>query len=205
MKVTRKIAMKIVLRDDNTPYGGTSYHGETLADFMAVGGVRFGSSLKKVNEALVECGIMPITEQEVEDAMKPEYYCPECGEPLEQGQYYYDYESGETYVEHCHNCGCEGVLVVNAETHDYEEKDKLYNKLCEEVGKYGYYALIEKGHRPKIEMIDEPSIRVKSLFMSNDESSPLKVIDENDTCWDGYDYFSIEELEKIFETSKFWK
>ena len=47
MKVTRKIAMKIVLRDDNTPYGGTSYHGETLADFMAVGGVRFGSSLKK--------------------------------------------------------------------------------------------------------------------------------------------------------------
>lgn len=60
MKVTKKIAEKIVLRDDNTPYGGTSYHGETLADFMVSTNIRFGSSLKKVNEALVECGIMPM-------------------------------------------------------------------------------------------------------------------------------------------------
>jgi len=120
MKVTKKIAEKIVLRDDNTPYGGTSYHGETLANFMAVGGVRFGTSLKKVNEALVECGIMPITKQEVEDANPlSNHYCPNCGARIEKGNYsvvlgcYSGDGTTKLYIDHCNNCGCENKEIIH--------------------------------------------------------------------------------------------
>lgn len=68
MKITKKIAERITLRDDATETGGISYIGETLDNFMAEAGVPFGSSLKRVNEALVECGISRITEQEYEKA-----------------------------------------------------------------------------------------------------------------------------------------
>lgn len=54
MKITKKIAERITLWDDATETGGISYIGETLDNFMAEAGVPFCSSLKRVNEALVE-------------------------------------------------------------------------------------------------------------------------------------------------------
>ena len=71
MKITKKIAERITLRDDATETGGISYIGETLDNFMAEAGVPFGSSLKRVNEALVECGIEPLCKEEVMDAANP--------------------------------------------------------------------------------------------------------------------------------------
>lgn len=71
MKITCKIAKRITLRDDATETGGISYIGETLDNFMAEAEVPFGSSLKRVNEALVECGIEPLCKEEVMDAANP--------------------------------------------------------------------------------------------------------------------------------------
>ena len=67
MKITKKIASRLELRDDATPTGGKAHSDEHLDEFMesVMGELPFGSSLKKVNEALVECGIMPFTEEEV--------------------------------------------------------------------------------------------------------------------------------------------
>lgn len=65
MKITKKIASRLELRDDATPTGGKSYSDEKLDNFMAECEIPFGSSLTKVNKALVECGIEPFTEEEV--------------------------------------------------------------------------------------------------------------------------------------------
>ena len=73
MKITKKIASRIALYDDATPTGGKAHSDEHLDEFMesVMGELPYGSSLKKVNEALVECGIMPITEQQIIDASNP--------------------------------------------------------------------------------------------------------------------------------------
>ena len=73
MKITKKIASRLELRDDATPTGGKAHSDEHLDEFMesVMGELPYGSSLKKVNEALVECGIMPITEQQIIDASNP--------------------------------------------------------------------------------------------------------------------------------------
>lgn len=71
MRITKKIAERIYLRDDATETGGISHINETLAEFMAEVGMRFGTSRVKINEGLVECGIEPITIQEVLDAANP--------------------------------------------------------------------------------------------------------------------------------------
>lgn len=67
MKITKKIASRLELRDDATPTGGKAYSDERLDEFMesTCGELPYGSSLKKVNEALEECGIEPFTEEEV--------------------------------------------------------------------------------------------------------------------------------------------
>lgn len=79
MKITKKIARNLALRDDATPTGGKSHSDEHLDEFMesVMGELPYGSSLKKVNEALVECGIMPVTEQQVIDASNPLKLCEE--------------------------------------------------------------------------------------------------------------------------------
>ena len=73
MKITKKIASRIALYDDDTPTGGKAHSDEHLDEFMesTMGELPFGSSLKKVNEALVECGIMPVTAQQIIDASNP--------------------------------------------------------------------------------------------------------------------------------------
>jgi len=53
----------IYLRDDETPYGGTSYHGETLLDFLLSVNLETVNH-KIINRALKECGIQPVTEEE---------------------------------------------------------------------------------------------------------------------------------------------
>ena len=73
MKITKKIASRIALYDDATPTGGKSHSDEHLDEFMesVMGELPYGSSLEKVNKALVECGIMPVTEQQVIDVTNP--------------------------------------------------------------------------------------------------------------------------------------
>ena len=65
MNITKKIAERITLKDDATETGGISYIGKTLDNFMVEAGVPFGSSLKRVNKALVECGIEPLINHNV--------------------------------------------------------------------------------------------------------------------------------------------
>lgn len=71
MKITKCIASKITLYDDETPYGGKSYADEKLDNFMEECGIPFGTSLKKVNQSLVECGIKPIPENVALNASSP--------------------------------------------------------------------------------------------------------------------------------------
>lgn len=52
--------LAIELHDDATPYGGLSFAGETVDDFQAECGVKF-ADLAELNQALVECGIQPVT------------------------------------------------------------------------------------------------------------------------------------------------
>lgn len=77
MKITKNIAKQIALYDDATPTGGKAHNDEHLDEFMAEVGLKYGSSLSKVNKALVECGIMPVTEQQVIDASNPLKLCEE--------------------------------------------------------------------------------------------------------------------------------
>ena len=69
MRITKKIAERLELRDDATPYGGKAHSDEHLDEFMesVMGALPYGSSLKKVNEGLVECGLEPFTEEEVKE------------------------------------------------------------------------------------------------------------------------------------------
>lgn len=49
------------LEDDNTtPYGGISFAGETLRDFMDEAELDYNTSLEEINEALKDCGIKQI-------------------------------------------------------------------------------------------------------------------------------------------------
>jgi len=58
---------KTILHDDDKPTGGTSYNGETLADFIDEDGDsnKFRGEngrydLEKINQALYDCGIVPL-------------------------------------------------------------------------------------------------------------------------------------------------
>ena len=48
------------LKDDNTEFGGISYIGETLGDFIAEVGISETCDIDDVNKALTVCGIEPI-------------------------------------------------------------------------------------------------------------------------------------------------
>lgn len=77
MKITKKIARNLALRDDATPTGGKSHSDEHLDEFMESVSLPYGTSLTKVNEALEECGIQPFTEEEVINANNPLLICEE--------------------------------------------------------------------------------------------------------------------------------
>lgn len=48
---------KIILQDNDTPYGGTAFEDETLGEFMDEVGIKPTDSMKKLNQALKDCGI----------------------------------------------------------------------------------------------------------------------------------------------------
>ena len=77
MKITKKIASRLELRDDATPTGGKSHSDEHLDEFMESVSLPYGTSLTKVNKALKECGIQPFTEEEVINASNPLLICEE--------------------------------------------------------------------------------------------------------------------------------
>ena len=52
--------LNVELEDDDTPYGGKAFIGETLRDFLLEIGAPLNSTMDKVNNMLKECGIMPI-------------------------------------------------------------------------------------------------------------------------------------------------
>ena len=60
MKVTKRMARRIFLFDDETEYGGTAHINETLDEFMASAGIPYGTDVETINSALKECGIQPI-------------------------------------------------------------------------------------------------------------------------------------------------
>ena len=68
MKISKKLAQKIILKDDETETGGISFVGETLADFIEEVDMPFGIDLSYYNTALKECGIMRISLQEIKKA-----------------------------------------------------------------------------------------------------------------------------------------
>lgn len=49
-----------VLEDDTTEFGGTSFDGETLNDFLSSVGMSPDAPMDEINESLIECGIKPI-------------------------------------------------------------------------------------------------------------------------------------------------
>lgn len=49
-----------VLEDSTSEFGGVSYVGETLDEFMEELGLPMDTPMIKVNEILEECGIKPI-------------------------------------------------------------------------------------------------------------------------------------------------
>ena len=52
-----------VLEDDDSPYGGTAFSGETVIDFLLSIGSEYAgtiSTVEQLNAELVECGIKPI-------------------------------------------------------------------------------------------------------------------------------------------------
>lgn len=52
--------LKYELIDDNTNFGGISYIGETLQNFIEEVGMNETDNMEDVNKALKECGIQPI-------------------------------------------------------------------------------------------------------------------------------------------------
>lgn len=60
MVITAEKYLNVELEDDDTPYGGKAFIGETLKDFLLEIGAPLDSPMDKVNNWLRECGLMPI-------------------------------------------------------------------------------------------------------------------------------------------------
>ena len=59
MRITRKIAERMELFEADNHIGAKRHPSETLAEFMQRKGIPFGTSLKQVNEALEQDGLLP--------------------------------------------------------------------------------------------------------------------------------------------------
>lgn len=60
--VLSETIMNTVLEDDDSPYGGVDYVGETVREFVESSSENM-MTLDELNAALVECGIKEITER----------------------------------------------------------------------------------------------------------------------------------------------
>lgn len=53
--------LDVVLEDDDTPFGGTAFAGETVRDFIqSMGTELHNCTLDELDAALIECGIKPV-------------------------------------------------------------------------------------------------------------------------------------------------
>lgn len=103
------------------------------------------------------------------------------------------------------NCEEDGNTEIISTSDLFENKTDCYNAICECVNAAGGYLLFKETNRPIVQPAgdeSEPTIKVKSLFMSNDNSSPLKFISDIDESWDADDYFIKQDLELIYATIK---
>ncbi|SDB15065.1 hypothetical protein [Eubacterium oxidoreducens] len=55
----------VTLEDDNSPYGGVSYAGETLYAFLDEVGIKRDTNIEEINNTLALCGIKQVKEEEV--------------------------------------------------------------------------------------------------------------------------------------------
>lgn len=55
-----KYVLNMELHDDNTDFGGVSFLGETVEDFIAETGFTKWDSVEELNKVLIQCGIKPI-------------------------------------------------------------------------------------------------------------------------------------------------
>jgi hypothetical protein len=80
-------------------------------------------------------------------------------------------------------------------------KDKLYNQLLEKVHQKGGFVKFEAKTRPFVYLTDEKrntkGTIVAALFVSDDESSPLKFITNRFTAFDVDDYLNAEDIEHL--------
>lgn len=78
-------------------------------------------------------------------------------------------------------------------------KEHCYDTIMQEVDRNGGYLAISTAMQPTFCVIDDypKAITFKALFIGNDDSSPLKLIDINDHVWDADDYICEGQMEHL--------
>ena len=104
------------------------------------------------------------------------YYCPACGAELEQGQYEYNYDSGELHVVDCPDCNGSVGMVV----HDCYDAARKY---CEDniedfLLRYDLALSVENKMRCSLEHADpqlysEIADRINEWSDEHDNDEPI--------------------------------
>ena len=80
------------------------------------------------------------------------------------------------------------------------EKYVAYNQLLEKVQQAGGFLRIKPMERPCVLLRGKKTDRhviVAALFVSDDESSPLRLVTNRFTAWDVDDYLNAEDIEHL--------
>ena len=85
---------EIKLRDSEVPFGGISYHGETLENFMADAEIEPEDSIGKLQKTLKDCGIMqiPIADSKIEELIQQKIWDIEENLGIKFCNYTWDYK-----------------------------------------------------------------------------------------------------------------
>lgn len=101
----------------------------------------------------------------------------------------------------------ENTQVVTFREDAFISKNEAYESLLKNV-EDAEYILIEKTKRPTFTINDEgvfKDITIKSLVVVGfDESSPLRMIDENDEMWDVDDYLGQDDITELYAIVENW-
>lgn len=116
--------------------------------------------------------------------------------------------SKEVIEELLSNCEEDGnTQIVTFREDAFINKNEAYESLFKNVEDAGYI-LIEKTKRPTFTINDEgvfKDITIKSLVVVGfDESSPLRMIDENDEMWDVDDYLGQDDITELYAIVENW-
>ena len=79
-------------------------------------------------------------------------------------------------------------------------KYEIYNQLLDKVQQAGGFLRIKPTERPCVLLRGEKTDRhviVAALFVSNDDSSPLRLVTNRFTAWDVYDYLDAGDIEHL--------